>query len=135
MFENVVVGATDSEGAVRAVRSAIEVARASGGTLHLVMATRRRRRMTVVHDRRTQDIGLDPTESLLAEFERMAAQESVRVQTHPLFSDPVEGMTKVAAAEDADLIVVGSASAQGGRRLSAVPKAVMDLADCAVLVV
>ena len=89
----------------------------------------------MVYDRRTQDIGLDPTESLLAEFERMAAQESVRVQTHPLFSDPVEGMTKVAAAEDADLIVVGSASAQGGRRLSAVPKAVMDLADCAVLVV
>ena len=32
VFENVVVGATDSAGATRAVRRAIEVARASGGT-------------------------------------------------------------------------------------------------------
>ena len=128
-------GATDSEGAARAVRSAIEVARASGGTLHLVMAMRRRRRMAVVHERRSVEVDLDPTESLLAEFERMAEKESVRVQTHPLFSDPVDGITKVAAAEDADLIVVGSASTHGGRRLSAVPKAVMDIADCAVLVV
>jgi nucleotide-binding universal stress UspA family protein len=135
MFENVVVGATDSEGAARAVRSALEVARLSGGTLHLVMATRRSRLVTVALDRRTQDAGLDPTESLVAEFERMASRQSVRVQTHPLFSDPVDGITKVAAAEDADLIVVGSASAHGGRRLSAIPKAVMDIADCAVLVV
>ena len=44
MFENVVVGATDSSGAARAMRRAIEVARVSGGTLHVVTAFRLKRR-------------------------------------------------------------------------------------------
>ena len=39
MFENVVVGATDSAASTRAVRRAIEVTRASGGTLHIVTAS------------------------------------------------------------------------------------------------
>jgi len=135
VFENVVVGGTDPESAARAVRKAIEVVRASGGTLHLVMATRRRRRVAVAYERRTGGVDLDPTESLLAEFERLATRESVRVQAHPLFSDPVEGITKVAVAEDADLIVVGSGPPSRSRRVTAVPRAVMDLANCAVLVV
>ncbi len=134
VFENVVVGATDAEGAARAVRSAIEVTRASGGTLHLVMATRRRRRTSVSEERRAGGAGLDPTESLLNELRRMAAAESVRVETHPLFTDPVEGMTKVAAAESADLIVVAARTPHGGH-LSSVSRAVMDAVDCAVMVV
>jgi len=133
--ENVVVGASDAEGAARAVRAAIGAARTSGGTLHLVMGTRRRRQTAVAHERRGRDVGVDPTASLVAELERMAARRSVRLQTHPLFSDPVDGITKVAAAEDADLIVVASGSTHEGKRLSALPKAVMDRAECAVLVV
>ena len=86
MFENVVVGATDSEGAVRAVRSAIEVARAWGGTLapgdgHPSAANARRWPRTGVR----AAIGLDPTESLLRSSSGWRPAESVRVQTHPLF--------------------------------------------------
>ena len=77
MFERVVVGATDSEGATRAVRHAIEVTRVSGGTLHVVMAVRRKRHVAVAEDRRADDVGLDADEALLRRFEEMAARESV----------------------------------------------------------
>ena len=38
VFEHVVVGATDSESGTRALRRALELVRASGGTLHVVSA-------------------------------------------------------------------------------------------------
>jgi nucleotide-binding universal stress UspA family protein len=135
MFDRVVVGATGSEGATRAVRHAIEVARVSGGTLHVVMAVRRRRHVAVAEDRRAVDVGFDADEVLLRRFEEMAARESVRVRLHPLQSEPAQAITAVAAEEGADLIVVGSRAGIGNRRLTDVPKAVMDRADCAVLVV
>ncbi len=119
------------------MRSAIEVARASGGTLHIVTAfgwTRVRRPDLTDEgcDRRT---GADPAESLLAEFRLMASLESVRVETHPLECHPVDAITRVATDEGADLIVLGSKATHGIRHLSNVPKAVMDRAACAVLVV
>jgi nucleotide-binding universal stress UspA family protein len=136
MFDTVVVGATDSEGATRAVRRAIELTRVSGGTLHVVLASRRRRRVPVTHDRRVHDGGLDPDVTLLDQFGRMAAQASVRVQLHPLDTAPAEAITTVASEEGADLIVVGSKHERGGtRQLSPVPRAVMDAAPCAVMVV
>jgi nucleotide-binding universal stress UspA family protein len=136
VFENVVVGATDSRGSARAMRRAVEVARVSGGTLHVVTAIRHKRR------RRTQVwVGTGPppswsdsAEAFLDEFCMIAARESVPVEMHPVASDPVEAITRVATEEDADLIVVGSNGA-GARHLSSVPKGVMDTAECAVLIV
>ena len=49
--------------------------------------------------------------------------------------EPVEAITRVAAEEAADLIVVGSQADHGSRRLSSVPQAVMDRVERAVLVV
>ena len=119
MFENVVVGAADTEGGARAVSRALEVARTSGGTVHLVTAFRR-----------------EPVEAMPARFRDLAARTSVRVRTHPVRADPVEAITKVAAEEGADLIVLGARAAnQGSRRLSGVPQGVMDSVECAVLVV
>jgi nucleotide-binding universal stress UspA family protein len=135
MFENVVVGATGSDNSTRAVRRAIEVARASGGTLHIVTALRKRTRRTDSSGHRRGGKQADPVALLLAEFRLMASRESVTVETHPVVSDPAEAITRVAAEEEADLIVVGSKSARGTRQLSDVPKAVMDTADCAILVV
>ncbi len=122
MFENVVVGATGSVGGTRAVHRALEIARASDGTLHIVAATGKTRAQ-------------DPALELLAELRRMAARQSVRVETHPVSADPVEAITGVAEREAADLIVVGSRSDRGFRQISDVPKAVMDRATCAVLIV
>ncbi len=137
MFENVVVGATDSQGSARAMRRAIEVARVSGGTLHIVTAYRhkRRRRPPVTVETGHLASGSDAAPPFLAEIRLKAARESVRVEMHPVASDPVEAITRVAREEEADLIVVGSNGAHGDRHLSGVPKGVMDAAECAVLVV
>jgi nucleotide-binding universal stress UspA family protein len=118
VFEDVVVGASDSAGAARAVRRAIEVAQVAGGTVHIVAAS-----------------GRGPAEPFLAEYRQWAATASVRVETHQLASDAVDAITQVATEEGADLIVVGSRGERGTRHLSRVPKAVMDRAACAVLVV
>ena len=118
MFDNVVVGAADFESGARAVRRGAELAGASGGTVHIVTAFRGK-----------------PVEALLAEFRLLASETPVRVQTHPVQSDPVEAITRVAAEEAADLIVVGSQADHGSRRLSSVPQAVMGPVGCPALVV
>ena len=137
MFENVVVGVTDSAGGPAPVRGAIAIVRASGGTLHIVttLGRRRARRSGVPGEQRPSGSAAGPNGPFLAKLREMAAKESVRVQAHPAFSDPAEAITRVAAEEDADLIVVGSKASSGTRRLSNVPKAVMDRALCPVLVV
>jgi nucleotide-binding universal stress UspA family protein len=118
VFDNVVVGATDSVPSAQAVRRAAELAGASGGTVHIVTA-----------------FSKEPVESLLAELRSVAAVSAARVRTHPVRSDPVDAITRVAAAEAADLIVVASQQDGGSRRLSKVPQGVMDRVECAVLVV
>jgi nucleotide-binding universal stress UspA family protein len=118
MFDNVVVGASRSGAGARAVRRAAELAGASGGTVHIVTAFEE-----------------EPEEALVAQLRSLASEVQVRVRSHPLRSDPVEAITRVAAQEQADLIVVGSQDAGGSRRLSSVPQGVMDRVECAVLVV
>ncbi len=118
MFENVVVGAADSEGGARAVRRAVEVAETSGGTVHIVTAFRHK-----------------PVDELLARLRLLASGTPVKVRTHPVRSDPVEAITRVAAEEEADLVVVGAGADERCRRLSSVPQGVMDRVECAVLVV
>jgi nucleotide-binding universal stress UspA family protein len=141
MFENVVVGATDSAGATRAVRRAIEVARASGGTLHIVLAhgsraggeSDARRDVPARWGTRTRAAGR--VDAKLGQLRAMATGAQVRVATHPVSAKPAEAITQVALQEHADLIVVGTKNDRGARQLSSVPKAVMDKAACAVLVV
>jgi nucleotide-binding universal stress UspA family protein len=136
VFDNVVVGATDSAGGIRALRRAIAVVRASGGTLHIVTALGRRQpRLPEASAELRRGTGVGPAGSLLAKLRDMAVSESVRVQTHPAYSDAAAAITRVAAEENADLIVVGSKVSNGTRQLAHVPKAVMDRAACPVLVV
>jgi nucleotide-binding universal stress UspA family protein len=118
VFDNVVVGAADTKRGARAVTRAVELARTSGGTVHIVTAFRR-----------------EPVEAELDGFRRLAAGASVKVRTHPVCADPVEAITRVAAEERADLIVLGTRANDGSRRLSSVPQGVMDRVECAVLVV
>jgi len=113
---------TDSDGSARAMHHAVEVARASGATLHVVAASE-------------AGSGESGAQRLLAELEAEATAASVRFTTHPVTVDPAQAITQVAAASGADLIVVGSPSSQGARRLSRVPQQVMDDAPCAVMLV
>ena len=120
MFDNVVVGvsASGSASGARAVRCAEELAGASGGTVHIVTA-----------------FSGEPEEGQLAHLRSLASERAVRVRTHPVQSDPVDAITRVAGEEAADLVIVGARLASGSRRLSSVPGGVMDRVECAVLVV
>jgi nucleotide-binding universal stress UspA family protein len=118
MFDNVVVGASVSGADAGAVRRAAALASASGGTVHIVTAFRR-----------------GPVDAQLAELRALVSESPVRVRTHPVRSDPVEAIARVAAQEQADLIVLGSKAAGRSRRLSTVSQGVMDRVECAVLVV
>jgi nucleotide-binding universal stress UspA family protein len=137
VLKSVVVGATDSQGSARAFQRALEVARASGGTLHVVsaLAAREKPLPYLPEEFRYTEAGAGTADWLLGRLRAEAAADHVNVETHPVLADPAEAIARVAAAEHADLVVVGSGSAHGGRGLSGVPKAVIDTVPCAVLVV
>ena len=110
--------------------------KASGGVLHVVCACRKEEPAPYLPEEfRYTDVGAGGTDWFLAQVCSNARAEGITVTTHPVLADPAEAITRVAAAEQADLIVVGSGAAHGTRHLSSVPKAVMDRAACAVLVV
>jgi nucleotide-binding universal stress UspA family protein len=139
MFDTVVVGASDSEGAARAFRRALALARTTRGTLHVVAAIDRKSNADsapwLPEEFRYTEVGAGATDWRLAQLAKEAASAEVEVATHTVLDDPARAITRVAEAEGADLIVVGSGSDHGARALSDVPKAVMDHAGCAVLVV
>jgi nucleotide-binding universal stress UspA family protein len=138
VFETVVVGSTDSGGADKAFRRALELTRAAGGTLHIVCA------LGDEHDGPPPDMpdefrytcaGAGRTEWHMYQLRCRAESKQVRVETHAMLARPADAIAKVVAEEGADLVVVGTGSGHGTRQLSGVPKAVMDRVACAVLVV
>lgn len=139
MFNRVVVGATDSEGAERAFRRALALTQATGGTLHIVAAidskTDTKEVPWLPEEFRYTAFGAGAADWLLSRLQKEAAAADVDVATHPVLDDPAGAIARVAADESADLVIVGSGSSHGARRLAHVPKAVMDHVGCAVLVV
>jgi nucleotide-binding universal stress UspA family protein len=137
MFKSVVVGASGSEAGARAVQRAIEVAQASGGTLHIVTAIRAHRpNGPVLPEEFRYSVGpVDPADVLLSELGAAASAARVPVSTHTVLADPVEAITRIAAEEEADLIVVGAPSSHGVHHRHGVPGALAAAAPCAVLVV
>lgn len=137
MFDNVVVGATESEASIQAVRRAIEVTKAAGGTLHIVTAFKAKRPNPpeMPEEFRYSYGSIDPVDVLLNRLKLTASQASIRVTTNPVLSDPVEAIIRVANQENADLIVVGSKRPNGHWHTSHVPEALVGRAPCAVLVV
>jgi len=105
VFDTVVVGATDSAGARRAFDRALELAAASGATLHVVTSIPRKGEPPpyVPEEFRYTDAGADGPDWLLGQLRARAAKVRVDVAAHPVRAHP--------------------------------PKAVMDRVACAVLVV
>jgi nucleotide-binding universal stress UspA family protein len=105
VYRNILVAYDGSDGARAALRSAVAMADASGGTVHLVEATGHLERVDqgVVEEDPSAESGAGHT------LEEAAEQlEEVSAVTRVVRGDPVAGL--VAAAEDvgADLIIVGS---------------------------
>ncbi len=137
MFDTVVVGATDSAGARRAFDRALELASATGATLHLVTAVPRKGAPPpyMPEEFRYTDAGADGPDWLLGQLRARATEAQVAVASHPVRAEPADAIAQVASVEHADLVVVGTGSSHGARHLSHVDKAVMDRVSCSVLVV
>jgi nucleotide-binding universal stress UspA family protein len=136
MFDRVVVGVTDSASSAHAVEAAMELTKASGGTLHMVsaLAVHRPGPPSMPEEFRYSIGSVDPADWLLSQLAAQASAAAIRVITHSVLADPVEALARIAADEDADLIVVGAETSHGVHRAK-VPDLLMSRADCAVLVV
>lgn len=135
VFENVVVGADNSATAAEAVRYAIELAKLSGGTLHVVTAYRPGSVTSEGPNDLRKSIGsLDLADSLLEDLASRARIAGIGVKTHASSGAPAERICEVARSVGADVIVVGNKGVQR-RVLGSIPTAVARSAPCAVLIV
>jgi nucleotide-binding universal stress UspA family protein len=136
MFKTVVVGADDSSTAREAVVAAAQVARMSGGRLHIVTSYDPRSvrledlppefRLTALH----------PADALLNNLSEIAREHGVEPEVHPAASAPTHAVVDVAEQCQADLIVVGNKGMKGVRRvLGSIPNSIAHEAHCSVLIV
>ncbi|MHB8510326.1 MAG: universal stress protein [Candidatus Dormibacteria bacterium] len=145
MFKSVVVGTDGSPTAGHALLKAIDIARASGATLHLVCAAPTPVSATLT----SADVAglgswslpqweadvLGELNGVLSEAARVAGRV-VTVETHSRIGDPAQAILEVAAEKQADLIVVGNKGMRGARRLlGSVPNHITHHAPCSVLVI
>ncbi len=136
MFNTVVVGADDSSTARQAVEAAAQVARMSGGRLHIVTAYDAKSvgvedlpdefRLTTLH----------PADVLLNNMREIAHQQGIHAEVHPAAGAAAEAVIRVAEQCGADLIVIGNKGMKGVRRvLGSIPNSIVHDAPCSVLVV
>ena len=137
MYNTIVVGADDSPTALQAVTQAIEFAKMSGGTLHIVTAYKPKpvNEQDVPDEFRYAMASTGDADVLLRRLADMAQSEGVATELHAATADPAEALISVADREGADLIVVGNKGMKGARRvLGSVPNSVAHRANCSVLI-
>ncbi len=117
----IVVGTDGSNRATEAVRTAIRLAQALGGALHIASAAKPQ----------------DSPDSALAAAQAQASDEGVEAATHELGGDPADGLLDLAERTQAAIIVVGSKGMLAGERerFGNVPEKVSHAAKCSVLIV
>jgi nucleotide-binding universal stress UspA family protein len=136
MFKTVLVAADDSETAVRAVSTAVELVKSLGGELHV----------TTVYSPTTfpvegmaagyGDMVTEATEAVLQQLRESIEKEGVEAKYHPASGPVAEVIVQLADHVGADLIVVGNRGMRGVRRvLGSVPNSVAHQANCSVLIV
>jgi nucleotide-binding universal stress UspA family protein len=142
MFSTIVVGTDGSDTAARAVAMAIDLARRSGATLHVVSAYKDP--ATTIAAAQSGPVGM-PDTSLTASAIKSSSEELVTevakgagpipVETHAVAGAPADVLINVAEAVGADLIVVGSKGMKGARRLiGSVPNSVAHRSHCHVII-
>jgi len=142
MYQRIVVGTDGSTSAEIAVRHALRLAKATGGTVHVVTAWERLPALALTA------AGIMPTTPVVEDdggwvrelhekVRDMASNADVPVETHAVEeASPAHALLEMAKNLDADLIVVGNQGMHGLRgHFASVPNTVAHKADCAVLVV
>jgi nucleotide-binding universal stress UspA family protein len=146
MYQQIVVGTAGSAGGNIAVDAAIELARLTGATLHVVHAYRV---MGAYHLAAAAEVGVIPNvaesnEAIHEQGQRIckgaverARGAGVLAEEHCVADDAADALIKVATDANADLIVVGNRGMTGARRfvLGSVPNKVSHHCPASLLVV
>ena len=139
MYRTIVVGTDGSSTAQVAVSQAVDLARVTGATLHVVCA--RQPAFAMAGGPELGLGGLDPVPTatdavaVLVEARDEAEAAGVPVAVHDPGGPPASALVEIAGAVDADLLVVGSRGMRGPRRLlGSTPNFVTHHAPCHVLV-
>jgi nucleotide-binding universal stress UspA family protein len=144
MFQSIVVGTDGSETAGVAVREAIELAKAVGGSIELVSAFEPvpNQRLREESRQAPEDLQwmVNPREDVEATLRDAAERVNdagVTVNTYAREGDPADAILDVAEERGADLIVVGNKGMTGAKRflLGSVPNKVSHHAPCSVLII
>jgi nucleotide-binding universal stress UspA family protein len=144
MFSSIVVGTDGSDTATKAVRQAVDLARAVGAKIELVTAYEPVSAQRISSERRQapEDLqwAIGPREDADATLEAAAApvrQADVPVELYARQGDPADAILDVAEECEADLIVVGNKGMTGAKRflLGSVPNKVSHHAPCSVLII
>jgi nucleotide-binding universal stress UspA family protein len=144
MFSSIVVGTDGSDTATKAVRQAVDLARAVGAKIELVTAYEPVSGQRISSERRQapEDLqwAIGPREDADATLEAAAApvrQAEVPVELYARQGDPADAILDVAEECEADLIVVGNKGMTGAKRflLGSVPNKVSHHAPCSVLII
>jgi nucleotide-binding universal stress UspA family protein len=140
VYTRIVVGTDGSDTAAAAVRHAFALARSSGAQLHLVTAWTRLPAL-ILAGAAAPTVTPAPDDGawvgdLHRELADQAASYGVTTEAHAVEGGAAHALLDVAAAVEADLIVVGNRGMTGLRgKLGSVPNSVAHKAPCAVLVV
>jgi nucleotide-binding universal stress UspA family protein len=139
MFSSIVVGTDGSDTAEIALRRAIELARLTGATLHVVSAYEpspaRVGGNQPVPEAAEWSVGSDFKVDAVLQRARESARE-LEIEVHAPKGDAADSLIQTAKEQDADLIVMGSRGMRGARRvLGSVPNKVSHHAPCDVLIV
>jgi nucleotide-binding universal stress UspA family protein len=134
-MRNIVVGANSSPTARRAVVAAAELARLTGGKLHIVAAVEPEQGPNRSEVGGYVDPG-HPAERLLVDLAEVAKEQGLEPIVHASAGPPADAVVKVADELGADLIVVGNKGMKGVRRvLGSTPNSIAHNASCSVLIV
>jgi nucleotide-binding universal stress UspA family protein len=133
MYKRIVVGTDGSAGAGMAVDAAVQLARLTGASLHIVSA---HKTASAYQFAGASEVGL-PLDAIAASNEAIhsealrscaeaadrASSAGVSAETHCVAGDPADALLKVAQDADCDLLVVGNRGMSGVRRfvLGSVP--------------
>jgi nucleotide-binding universal stress UspA family protein len=141
MFKSIVVGTNGTETADKAVTRAVELAKLTGATLHVVSAYE----PAPAHvggsrpPAEAAEWAITPHFKVDAVLERatdIAKGGGIEIEVHGPKGDAASAIVGVAEETNADLIVLGSKGMQGARRvLGSVPNKVSHRAPCDLLIV
>jgi nucleotide-binding universal stress UspA family protein len=139
MYNSIVIGIDGSSTAEIALEKALELARASGGRVHLVSAYEPAAARVTGGAPSGEDYQAPSdfkVEAVLQQAIDRCTAEGLDVEQHAPKGGAADALIKVAEDTGAELIVIGSVGMKGPRRIfGSVPNSVAHRSPCDVLIV